>query len=779
MDYTFIFADGQSNKSNQFFGFRRDFNLACIPKTLALHITARSFYRLFINGRFVCHGAARAGFNHVRMDVIDVLSLVSAGTNRIAVEVAGYANAYDYSNNITCESGMLAGCLFADGEEILRTDSSWSCRRLHFRRTDAPRYSHCREINEYYNLDESYASWRTEDADEQVEVLKDNPVVLERRVPYPDYRKADGFKLIEFGSVTPDCDIAGLTHETHAFMHEKLAPLKGDLRLEDNCVCLTPAADGTGISLFYDMGVMMTGFKGISFTAEGDGVIDFIHAEEIRSDGVIYNNPSMIPALRLCFKKGSYNFLSFEPYAMRYLKVIVRAKNPVTISGIYVKQYTFPDNHSSGFLCDNGQLNAAWNAARLTLRLNTLDVFMDCPDRERGGWLCDSFWAGRAQHLLFADTSVEKSMLENFLHCPKEDRLEGIIFPSCYPALNPGYLNTWTLWLYLEVFEYVTRSGDVQMLDSYKSSMTETIDKLWDYANEDGLIENPPGFIFIDWSMANHPGHTSPISVPFNALYACLLNQAAKAYVRADWTERADCVLAKLDQYASGNCVNEDRHGFFTNGFIEDALCYSQSGKLRPKSIHSEAGSLTTLWAEGLDKSKHPQVCERVIHGCGPFKNPRNTAVMLAQTNMFIGYCIRLDLLSKYGEYELMLREILKLSDDMLSVGPGTLWECFTEDSSRCHGFMSHIAFLLTKDILGLHPADEINKTIRIAPHCCGLKWAKGTAQTLGGAVSVSWADCKEAFELLVNAPKDYRLIFDLDSIRAGNKIIKCNGKIL
>ena len=43
-----------------------------------------------------------------------------------------------------------------------------------------------------------------------------------------------------------------------------------------------------------------------------------------------------------------------------------------------------------------GKLNRIYNGARRTLRLSTLDIFMDCPQRERGGWLCDSHFAAQA-----------------------------------------------------------------------------------------------------------------------------------------------------------------------------------------------------------------------------------------------------------------------------------------------------------------------------------------------------------------------------------------------
>jgi len=46
-------------------------------------------------------------------------------------------------------------------------------------------------------------------------------------------------------------------------------------------------------------------------------------------------------------------------------------------------------------------------AAVETFRQNVLDVYMDCPSRERGGWLCDSFFTSRIEKLLTGSSRVK------------------------------------------------------------------------------------------------------------------------------------------------------------------------------------------------------------------------------------------------------------------------------------------------------------------------------------------------------------------------------------
>jgi hypothetical protein len=65
------------------------------------------------------------------------------------------------------------------------------------------------------------------------------------------------------------------------------------------------------------------------------------------------------------------------------------------------------------------------------------------------------------------------------------------------------------------------------------------------------------------------------------------------------------------------------------------------------------------------------------------------------------------------------------------------------------------------RDVLGLgfplFEADgEGEPVLEIAPHVCGLRWARGTRETPEGIVSVDWRYDGERFTLRVTAPKSY-----------------------
>ena len=66
------------------------------------------------------------------------------------------------------------------------------------------------------------------------------------------------------------------------------------------------------------------------------------------------------------------------------------SKGKVSVGSIGVRKYEYPLTESTKFTCADGELLRIFDAAKATFCQNTADCFMDCPGRERAGWLCDS-----------------------------------------------------------------------------------------------------------------------------------------------------------------------------------------------------------------------------------------------------------------------------------------------------------------------------------------------------------------------------------------------------
>ncbi|MCB0610772.1 MAG: hypothetical protein KDD12_23830, partial [Lewinella sp.] len=76
-----------NNTAYGVYHFRKTFDLATVPKSLAVHISADNRYELFVNGSRVCFGPAKGDLITYKYDIIDLAPFLKPGKNLLAVLV--------------------------------------------------------------------------------------------------------------------------------------------------------------------------------------------------------------------------------------------------------------------------------------------------------------------------------------------------------------------------------------------------------------------------------------------------------------------------------------------------------------------------------------------------------------------------------------------------------------------------------------------------------------------------------------------------------------------
>ncbi len=751
------------------FGFYAALTLPTAPTAAAVHITARSLYRLFVNGTPILYGPARTAHGYARVDERDISAHLHAGLNHIAVEVVTYGRDYPgyarYSNDCTLEDGLLTAELTADGRTVLATgrDAFLTCP-ITARVPESERISHSRECTEVYRMNAAYAAWRQGVGDFTPAVpVADEPTYLRHEALIPTLSRFPVRDLVAFGScrIDPERAVKPLFFEVNSPIYDGLPehPTADCRRTVEDSIPVTARPSSAGLVLdgaesfyaLYDGEVSRVGFVRLSVTCERAGTLDLVHSELLDTDGSIpyYHNQ----VTRLYLPAGRTDFLAMESALARYIKLIFRGTGRVTVHDLAILDDSYPDEHRAAFRCSDENVNRLWDAAKLTLRLNTRDIFMDCPERERGGWLCDSLWTARAASLLLSDTRVEREFLENFLLTPADGMFHGF-FPEVYPASKPDYkqmtgITTWSFWLMCEVCEYVRRTGDTDFAEEHRARITAFVKGSRDFIGKSGLLERLP-WLFIDWSMANLPEHNQPVSTAANALYAYMLTELGELFGRPDWSAEGERIRALLRAAIGGE-------GPFTElRAVPDAFDVAADGALHARDRYSEAALYTALWSGLFGVGECPTL-DRLVRDCmGPAplyaKDPN-----VGGSQLFIGLCIRLDMLARRGHFGKLYADMRALFDPQLREGPGTLWENgIIDTSSRCHGFTAHAGVQLTRDILGICPGESIATAARhliIAPHVADLRWARGTWETPDGIISLDWRYDGDRFALHAALP--------------------------
>ena len=153
-----VWVEGREKEMNLTLGFRGKFQVADNQK-IKLRITASTIYRVFLNGKFLGYGPARASHGYYRIDEYDPGKLVRKGENIVAIEVAGYnVNTYytlDQPSFLQAEVESGGQIVMATG-----TDSGIEAFQVKERLQKVERYSFQRPFTEYYRLKKDFDQWK-------------------------------------------------------------------------------------------------------------------------------------------------------------------------------------------------------------------------------------------------------------------------------------------------------------------------------------------------------------------------------------------------------------------------------------------------------------------------------------------------------------------------------------------------------------------------------------------------------------------------------------------
>ena len=105
------------------FHFRKNFDLMERPKEFIINISADNRYRLFVNGKAVCFGPARADLEHWSFESIDIASFLKPGNNLLAAVVWNFGELKPWAQFTIKTAFIVQGN--SPSEEIVNTDTSW------------------------------------------------------------------------------------------------------------------------------------------------------------------------------------------------------------------------------------------------------------------------------------------------------------------------------------------------------------------------------------------------------------------------------------------------------------------------------------------------------------------------------------------------------------------------------------------------------------------------------------------------------------------------------
>ena len=649
-----------------------------------LSVAGADAFKVYVNGAFVCSGPERAPSGVFRVTEREISSHLCRKENNVFVLVAGYGvNTYEYARN---DSFL---CLeIADEKGILcATDLQTRSAAVTQRVQKTVRYSFQRAFAE---------AWRFNgDADGlfggafcRTGTVKryDGPCrFVGSDLPQPDYAVRTASSLFR-GRVKKTGRKYAVKRPQPDFLHPSPSFLTfGEGELECNladeiasfetlsahsCAPSVREAIDEGEYAVFDLGSAAAGFLRLRVTSLSDASVYVLFDEILVGGDVSCERAGCVNAVSFRLTAGQYECVeSFEPYALRYAKIIAAAGS-VVCEAVSLVELAYPLRRPL-FFCADASLARIRRAAAESFRFNAVDLFTDCPSRERAGWLCDGYFLGRAERAITGENRVERAFLEQFL-APCGEIPRGMV-PMCAPAwhLNGNFIPNWSFWLFDELNAYFEDTKDAAFSAQFQPLAGGVRAWLERYENEYGLLENLPGWVFIEWSPA--AAFVKDVSFPVNMHYARFLSVAGALFP------------SLKDEQKVWRLREQIRERSFDGQLFRDNAKRTE-GVLVPQENRSEICQYYAFYTGIADRERDPVLWHSLTEGfpCGG----EGEKVVPAQP--FIGKYLRLELLSRAGMHAAVAAECRAYFGEMAEK-TGTLWEKHDPGFavSCCHGFAS------------------------------------------------------------------------------------------
>ncbi len=660
--------------------------------TLAL--AGSSAFLVLVNGEFLAHGPARAGHGYYRVDEYKLDDLLTNDENDVEIRMFGYnVPSFEY---VDLPSFLCAEIV--QGERVIaytsQEDSGFKCISFDERMTKVQRYSYQRMFVENYKLCENYLNYSSRD-EVKVELTESKNFIC-RDISYGEYDRLYPVSVMGEGKISySDKDeyyanravtLVGqgtykgyLREEFEYFSNEEIGKMDlspiNDFSGSKSDIHLSPDT-----YILADMGKNHVGLFEFELEVIEDAEF-FITFDEILVDGVLNQfrlDPSNV--FTCIAKKGTYKVVSAEPYVMRYLQLICKG-GEVIVHDFKLIEVAFPMSEiKAEFVSDDKVMKKIYDAAVLTFRNNTTDIYMDCPSRERAGWLCDSFFTSRVEHTLTGKSEVEKQFLANFIMPDRfTDVPEGML-PMCYPSNqhNGMFIPNWAMWYGIELKEYLERTGDHEFVLEAKDRMYALCNYFKAFENEYGLLEKLKSWVFVEWSMANNL--VQDVSFASNMVYAKLLDCIGTLYSDQELIEKSKKIRETINSMAM------TESGFYCDNAVR------RDGKLVLSGERTETCQYYAFFFDCATPESHPWLWNTMVRDFGYDRKNTGLFPEIHPANAFIGNYLRLDLLDRYG-LKGTLYDNIKGYFEYMADRTGTLWEHIDTNASCNHGFASHVIY--------------------------------------------------------------------------------------
>ncbi len=477
---------------------------------------------------------------------------------------------------------------------------------------------------------------------------------------------------------------------------------------------MTIPAD-TEMAVLVDLNNYYCGFSAATLDGgDKDSLLRMVWAESLYNEQNTKDNRGKVLGKKFCqYSNGNifnsldgteHDFRTFWWCSGRYLLLHFKSGcKPFTVKKIGFIESRYPLEMESSITFPDNDLNRVIPMMFRGLQMCSHETYMDCPYYEQLMYVGDTRLECLATYVTAGDRRLPKRALDLFNWSRSDwDGMVAERYPCCQPQLSCTFSMIWTYMLQ----DYHMYCGlEKKELAAFRDSVRNMIHILHDqYTNEAGLIENLPGWSFVDWPIGWAGGrpHSAPNGAAM-AIYSLFYLGAVKTAMELeDEGSFMQLYFKELFEQAKAAIIKafyEPENHLFADD--PEHTCYSR---------HAQC---LALLFDALEGDEARACLDQTI-----------ARTDLAEPTIYFSHYL-FETLGKFGRGG-EIADRMNIWLDQVDLGATTPWETPEPSRSDCHAWGAHPLFHYYATIAGIRPASPGFKTVRIAPQLGSLPRVEG-----------------------------------------------------
>ncbi len=444
----------EEKRQNRHILFRRSFVLSSFREAV-LWVTADDYYKLYINGKYVCQGPAPGYLWHYYYQRVDVTPYLREGENTIAVHTyyQGLINRVWVSGDGL--HGFLAD-LCCDGKIRLSTDTSWR-----------------------WHIHEGYASLGTTGYETQFLERYDSGSPQEG-FEAPDYDDSDWQPARE----RKEMEVSLYEQRTKNIMTEPIRPVSLR-RLEEGIYQV-------------DFGSVYVGTMELKARGPAGSLILLRYGQELTDEGrVRYELRANCRYEEEWILSGGEDRLKNYDYkSFRYAEIRMPEGARIDEGSVCILARHYPFTLKARCESEDPLLQQIWELCVRSLRYGAQEALMDCMEREKGQYLGDGCFTTTAYAVLTKDVSLMEKLIDDTLY-------SSVITPGLMTCVSCSFMQEiadYCLMLPMLLRVHLHLTGKAEYTRARLPGLLKMMETFRDsYGNEEGLLEKLDKWCLVEW----------------------------------------------------------------------------------------------------------------------------------------------------------------------------------------------------------------------------------------------------------------------------------------